>query len=255
MSWNIENFPRTAKSVDAVARVLNEFRPDLVAVQEIADEKAFQALDDELPDYEGILNDDPGAMQRIGVLIRSDRVTVDGVETLFQGDWYAFPRPPLRVQATFHGTLGTSFDFSLVSVHLKAMSDEDSAYRRRLACEKLDSWLQQELLSPRAEHDIVIAGDWNDQITDPVETNVFAPLLDRPEEYRFLTAELEGTGAFSYISYRSLIDHVMVTSGAAAQYGAGAINVLPLDEVDPYYQLDLSDHRPLLSRFQMPADL
>jgi len=253
MSWNIENFPRSEDSVEAVAHLLNEYRPDLVAVQEIADQDAFEALDEALPDYEGILNDDEGAEQRVGVLIRSERVTVRAEETLFLGDWYAFPRPPLRVEVTFRSDEGEEFDFSLVSVHLKAMGDEDSQYRRRLACEKLELWIQEELQRSGADHDIVIAGDWNDQITDAAEANVFAPLLGKPAQYRFLTAELEGTGAFSYIPYRSLIDHVMVTSDALAEYGDGVTNVLPLDEVDPYYRHKVSDHRPVMSRFQVPA--
>lgn len=252
MSWNLENFPRSPETIDTVVRLLDQYQPDVVAVQEIAEVEAFQALIDALPGYEGILNDDEGAAQRVGVLVRSERVSVGATETLFIGDWYSFPRPPLRVAMTWRNQRGAVFDFSFVSLHLKAMTDEDSQYRRRLACEKLDKWMEQELLLPGADPDIIIAGDWNDAITDPAKDNVFQALLDKPERYRFLTAELEGKNVYSYVPFKSLIDHVMVTVDALTEYGKGSIAVLPLDLQDPYYCSVVSDHRPLLSRFQVP---
>ena len=253
MSWNIENFPRAGvDTIEAVVKILDRYRPDIVGLQEIADSDAFQELDDALVDYEGILNDDEGAEQRVGVLVRSERVTAHQVETLFVGDWYAFPRPPLRVDVTFHDQQGAWFDFSLISLHLKAMGDEDSVYRRRLACEKLEHWVSADLQREGADQDMIIVGDWNDQITDPAGQNVFSAMLDKPDRYRFLTSALEGTGAYSYVPYRSLIDHVMVTTDALGEYGQGATNVLPLDEVDAYYQHLVSDHRPVLSRFEIP---
>lgn len=253
MTWNLENFPQSPQTADAVVQLLDEEVPDVVALQEITDVDAFDALLASLPAYEGVLNDDEGAYQRVGVLYRADRVQLDEMETLFASDWYAFPRPPLRVGLTWTGESGTQFDFSLLSVHLKAMVDDESAARRRTACERLEQWVREESQRPGADPDIMIAGDWNDELTDPEEDNVFTAFLERPEQYRFLTNTAAEHGDYSYIPFKKLIDHVMVTTDSLGEYGDGSTEVLRPDQADPSYRYDVSDHRPVVSRFRVTS--
>ena len=60
-------------------------------------------------------------------------------------------------------------------------------------------------------------------------------------------------GEHSFLPFNSMIDHILVTNDALDEYGDGTTEVLRLDESVPDYQSLVSDHRPVLSRFQISA--
>ena len=97
--------------------------------------------------------------------------------------------------------------------------------------------------------DEVLVGDWNDELTDAPRWNVFEPLIDSPETYRFLTLEREREGAHTYIPFEAMLDHILVTSDALDEYGEGVTEVLEIDLAMPAYRDLVSDHRPVVSRF------
>jgi endonuclease/exonuclease/phosphatase family metal-dependent hydrolase len=248
MTWNLQLFPKSSATSGKVEQILRDRPLDLIAVQEIDDVAAWDDLDRALGDYEGRLASDAAADTRVGLLFRPSTVTLDRVETLFPGDDYAFPRPPLLVDAQCQG-----IDFTVVVLHLKATSQNDSAARRRAAVEKLDAWVESEVAAGRDE-DIVILGDWNDALLDPPAENVFQKMLDRPERYRFLTKPLEAVAKSqggSYIPVGSFIDQVMITTAMNPDYGdAGETLLLKLDAQDPHYVSHVSDHRPVLVKLK-----
>lgn len=251
MTWNLEQFPRAAGTISAVADIVNNVGPDLLAIQEITDERAFAQLANALPDYQGMTNDDHGAFMLVGLLYRTETVNIGRVETLFGDNSWAFPRPPLAVWLTVRDGDDASFDFLIVVLHLKANLDDESQERRRLACEHLEQWMAREVASG-TEADIVVVGDWNDELTDRTSWNVFQVFLDRPESYTFLNLGLAQGGEFTYLPFESCIDHILVTSSALDEYGAGSTDILELDRNYPDYRDLISDHRPVLSRFQVP---
>ena len=244
LTWNLEAYPLTPLAETKAVAYLESLQPDLVALQEIAEPEAFDALVERLEDYDGVLNDDPGAWLRVGLLWRKDRVTVDAVDTLFSSDWYAFPRPPLKARVTIDAP--TPIDFVTVVLHLKAQLDAESQDRRRTACERLDTWVRAEIESGD-ERDYVLVGDFNDKLTDPAQWNVFGAFLDAPDDYRFLTLAAEEAGGHTYIPFESFIDHVLVTSDALGEVGSGETTVLALDEEVSDYR-ELTDHRPVQTR-------
>lgn len=246
-TWNLEQFPKTTETVARVAQHLETLAPTIVAVQEIESESGFAQLDAALTDYEGLLNDDPGAPLRLGLLYRSEHVTISDVETMFPGEWYAFPRPPLKARLTV--ATDPPFDFVLVVVHLKAQLDADSEERRRQACVILSQWLDGQMANG-TEQDFAIVGDFNDKITDPPEWNVFTSFLEAPDTFQFLTMPAAEAGDYTYIPFESFIDHILVTTDALDEYGSGETSVLPLDEQEADYRLVVSDHRPVIARFR-----
>jgi endonuclease/exonuclease/phosphatase family metal-dependent hydrolase len=245
MTWNLQLFPKTAGAPARVAEVLAGRPVDLVAVQEIDDVAAFTALDEALPAYTGLIASDALAPTRVGLLYRQDQVQISEVRTLFGDDPNAFPRPPLVVHARAQG-----IDFTVVVLHLKAFGDEGSEARRRDAVAKLDAWMDAERAAG-ADPDVVVLGDWNDELTKPAGDNVFTLLLEQPERYTFLTLPLEeagGTG--TYIPNPGFLDHILVTTDALDEWGDGSTEVLRLDdEIDDYVD-DVTDHRPVLTKFR-----
>jgi endonuclease/exonuclease/phosphatase family metal-dependent hydrolase len=241
ITWNLENFPLYEDTFSRTVDLVQTLEPDVLAIQEIADPSAFYDLVDALPDYKGVLNDDQGAYLRLGLIYRHERVSVTAVQTLFEDDWYPFPRPPLKAHVVITGE--SSIDFDLVVVHQKAQIDSESQARRLAGSEELDGWLR-ERLSTGDEQDFMVLGDFNDHLLDPPAANVFTPFLDQPERYRFLTMPLEQAGAFSYIPFEAMIDHVLVTADMTDEIGTGETEVLALDESVASYGV-LSDHRPV----------
>src|SRR5690606_7284282 len=138
--------------------------------------------------------------------------------------------------------------FVLVSVHLKALVDDESRSRRALAIEKLHAWLDTEL-AEGDEQDYVVVGDFNDQLTHPQEWNVFTPFLT-DARFRFLTLELEQAGAFSYIPFEVMIDHALVSESAEGAYGEGQTQIFALDDLIGNYG-EISDHRPVVVDFAL----
>ena len=243
VTWNLEGLPHSAGATARVAEILQGLAPDVAALEEVADPAAFDELVADMPGYAGILNDDPGAYTRLGLLYQKERVAVSEVETLFPGDWYAFPRPPLKARFTIDGP--EPIDFVAVVVHLKAQLDADSQARRLAGCQALDAWVRGRL-DVGSERDYVLLGDFNDQLTDATADNVFSPFLTAPDRYSFLTLPLAEAGEHSYIPFQSLIDHVLVTSDMLVEVGSGLTEVLPLEQTVSDYA-SITDHRPVRS--------
>jgi len=59
-------------------------------------------------------------------------------------------------------------------------------------------------------------------------------------------------GAYSYITFHAMIDHVLVTTDALEEYGAGTTGVLRVDAAMPDYRHIVSDHLPVVARFAIP---
>lgn len=240
MTWNLESYPLTADTEAEVLQVLADERPDLVAVQEIDDEPAFYALDEALPDYASTLASQGDGYIKVGLLYNPSRVEIFDVQTLFTADDYAFPRAMLS--ARVRELAIPDHDFRLGIVHLKAQLDQDSEDRRRAACVALDTWIGTEQAAG-PEQEFVVVGDFNDELLDPPQWNVFGPLLTSADG-GFVTLPLEQAGDATYIPFTSFIDHALVRGSAL--YPESSARVLYLDSFITSYRTRVSDHRPVM---------
>lgn len=249
MTWNIEHFPKSSVTEDAATDILDELGPDLVGVQEIESVSAFERVADGLDGYGWIVGKKGDT--RVGMLYRSDTIEIVDVEHLFQSDWFAFPRPVLAVTVRLRDALEPT-ELLFVVVHLKALSGAENEDRRRDGVEKLREWIDDRRAA--GDTNIVVVGDWNDRIEEPASTNVFTALLDASADVDFLTAALPGQGEFSYVPFESLIDHVVVTDATLDALVEPTTTVLHLDETwsGGDYLDEVSDHRPVRTRFGLP---
>jgi len=251
VSWNIEQFPKNSFTITKVATIILERGFDVIAVQEVAEPAEFYTLLDALPGYDGVLNDDPGNFIRVGIIYRTAAVTLDWSVTEFGDDGWAFPRPPLVAKLTAPRSDGSvAFDFVMVVLHLKAQLDAQSESRRREACVKLDQWLSQQMAFGE-EKDYVLLGDWNDKLDDPPQWNVFGPLLDKTDDYVFLTQPAVRANDISFLAFPGLIDHTLITRDALHELNGGITFIPRLDQEDSFYQFDVSDHLPVVTTFEL----
>jgi hypothetical protein len=183
----------------------------------------------------------------MAILYKSDFISISDPVQLFTDDIWAFPRPPLVTFVTVRKDNIIVFDFILIVVHLKAFMDEESESRRRKACEKLKYYIDTYLLTG-SEKDIIILGDFNDDLNDSLQDNIFSVFLNDSLHYRILTLPLieEAT----YIGdFGSSVDHLIITENVIEEYNSGFTSVLKIDEEFLNYFSLISDHRPVLSRF------
>ncbi len=233
--WNLEWFPKTDATVSLAAALITSLDLDVIVVEEIASVDGWDELIARLPDHAGVLSEHrytPTSYQKIGVIYREGLVTPGDAELLFTGDSYAFPRPGLRVPLTV-GDL----TLDVVGVHLKAGVTDDDAARRAAAFVAMDQWVRA-----AAEDQIVVAGDYNEDLDPPGQETVMAPFVDAPELYTFRTAGLAAADVASFVPYQSLIDHI-VTIG---ELGGGDAVIPDLEAQLQGYVERVSDHLPVI---------
>lgn len=249
-TWNIENFPLRADTVERVAEVIAAMDLDLIAVQEIADTAAFQSLLALLPAYDSVLSTHTyggGSYQKVGFIYRRDLLVPERAELLFEGDTYAFPRPPLQVHFAVHApdSRALVLDFTAIVVHLKAGGDDSDRTRRRLAVQDLDAHVRG-LLAAGDDADIMLLGDFNEAVDNPTSLAVWAPLIDAPDIYQLRTLALSGS-AYSYVPFARLIDHVVATRSLDDELADLPATIPPLHHEITGYLGSVSDHLPVVT--------
>ncbi|MBN2365449.1 MAG: endonuclease/exonuclease/phosphatase family protein [Calditrichaeota bacterium] len=256
VSWNIQNFPKLGtETISDVVEIIIDLNADIFGMQEIEDTISFREVLNRLPDYSGIYSLDiysDGSYQKTGVIYKQNIISISDVKLIFTGDSYRFPRPPLQIYMSASSNLKT-FDFTLIVLHLKALGGEQNEDRRRKACEKLKYYLDTEIVGS-SDKDYIVVGDWNDELDDPPEDNVFQVFINDSQDYTFLSSILL-ENPFENATYigntRSIIDHILISADARQEYGNGTTAVIKLDQYFSSYVYEVSDHRPVGARFQV----
>lgn len=256
VTWNLKTFPLNTNTVNLLSELIPQIKADVIAFQEIMDYTQFQALAKRLPHYQAFVYNATSSY-RLAYLYDTRTVTVNDDYTIFNGESNPFPRPPYVLDISF-----ANQDYYIINNHFKALGDNyidetdpwDEEMRRRLASTKLDQYIRENL----GEERVIVLGDLNDQIQEPVATNVFMPFLSRPEEYSFVTMPIAMNptiNTVSYPSYNSILDHILITDELFQDYSAAG-NVCRAIRVEnhvgglsAYFKL-ISDHRPVGIRLQ-----
>ena len=247
--WNVENFPKSTYTVGLLADLIASLELDLIVVEEVASVEAWNDLMARLPEHEGVLSTHrytPTDYQKIGVIYRTGLVTLGPPELLFLGDTAAFPRPPFKVHVD---AAGLSFD--AIGVHLKAGVAQEDADRRADALRRLDTYLRAQV-DGGGEDEVLVLGDYNENLTTDEGRTVLGPFLDAPDRYRFLTEAAAQAGARSFLPSGKVIDHIVATAGLYDELGATAAQLPRLDQQVPRYDPELSDHLPAVVSIRQP---
>jgi endonuclease/exonuclease/phosphatase family metal-dependent hydrolase len=237
-TWNLKTFPLSGTTIDRVAATLEA--AELVGFQEVDSLASFDELLAKLPGWVGLAGE-YGFGTQVAIAFRSDRLKLVSTEDVFGDDPDHFPRPVLVATFEIQGRVGHT-RFSVVDVHLKAQIDADSQRRRREAIAMLEPWLA----SRRTQGDrVIVLGDWNDDIDDAPSSNVFLPLLGKPDAYVTPTLDVAKAGGYSYIPFKRLIDHVVLTREAADTLQVASVAPVALEASIADYLHTVSDHRPV----------
>jgi exonuclease III len=256
ITWNIENFPKkNPETTNLLRSLLPNLRADCIAIQEVRSTSAFSQLVNQIPGW--AYNLSGSGDTKTAIMYNTATVQVDSSATIFSGMSNPFPRPPLLVRLHWNGQ-----EIILISMHLKAYGDNiidetdpnDEEVRRRYACELLDEYISENF----SDSKVIIVGDMNDQIQEPLSSNVFTPFLDKPEEYLFADMPIARNLTqqnCSYPGYMSHIDHILITNELFTSL-SNASNYVRTINMENYiaggmtsYDDYISDHRPVGARF------
>ncbi len=259
MTWNLEHFAkRGAATVQEVADVVTGLQPDIVALQEIRDADRFSQLDAALSGWSGQRAASASFQLNLAFLYRTDGpLQVDAVYEILTDHPRELPRSPYVLEGSFRGVA-----FVVINNHFKARGDNvldpanpwDEETRRRDASALLADFIRAHY----ADRPVVVLGDFNDELTDPAEANVFQNFLDLEAEFRFVDWAIAtgGPEGWSYPAWPSHLDHILITRQwfAAAANDEAAVVVPPLPELSgrgwSAYENNVSDHLPVVLRLR-----
>ena len=239
MTWNIKDFPISDNTINYVNEIITDILPDIIAFQEINNSSAFYTLANSIPAYEFI-----SSGSGLALAARSDVVEITSWSTLFPGNGYEFAwRYPLLVELNWLCG-ANAISLQIINIHLKCCSDGFD--RRYASCELLSAYINEH---PNAN--IIILGDYNDEITDSENSNSLWPLVS-DDAVEFATEPIVDDDYYaSYPSYPSFLDHIALTTPLFDELSGGNITTIRVDDYTGYsnYQNNISDHRPVLWSF------
>lgn len=243
MTWNIKTFPLNGNTLDDVQEIISDLLPDIINFQEFNSQDIHDELEQLLPAY-GFVTLDNDPYYGLDIAYRKDCIELMNYEILFENNGYEFAwRYPLK--ADFVWTCGESFlEFQMINVHFKCC---DNGFERRLAASEIMS----EYINEQTENgkNIISAGDYNDSLDDIVSDNSLLPLIENNNVLflDFSIAEESSSYNWSYPSYPSHIDHILINSNLFDQSINSEINTIRIDDYTGYnyFQNNISDHRPV----------
>ena len=268
VTWNIEWFgdedrgPKTDTQFQNVIQVIQELRPDLIGVQEIADAGQFNRLMDKLDDYRGFITR-YSQDQQVGFIFNTE--TVDsltsrllGSEQLLNAYHFAYRFP---LEFVFQARIGDDhMVMNAVVQHAKAsrgMNDSESYERRVNASTELKEYFDFSVSSTP----LIYLGDYNDPVTQSNYEGAPSPYQNFVADpaYEIVTLPLEEAGEVSWPGTdsrygASMIDHITINQHLSDEWLRGSETVYYPDDIEDF-ENTTSDHHPVSARFDLTGTL
>jgi endonuclease/exonuclease/phosphatase family metal-dependent hydrolase len=252
MTWNLRNFGQNGSPpIHRVAEIVRQLDVDVIALQEIVSQSAFETLLDSLDGWTGFRASPSSTWQELAYLYKDSLfVQVAPAYEIYVDEDRALPREPLVLEL-----LADTLRIVLINNHLKCCGNgtieddpDDEETRREAASLLLQDYIQTQL----PEQNVILLGDLNDEIDEPSERNVFQNLLEANDQFYFVTLALvqDTTQAtYPHAPWFSFIDHILITTVLLDEWErSGHVETIRLDDMMDGYFGEVSDHRPVAMR-------
>lgn len=259
LTWNVQNFPRkNGDTIASLAKALRALQIDVIALQEIESSNAFNTLIDSLKNYQGFRANSAYYDINLAILYNTKYVTCDSIYEIYTHEYDAFPRKPLVLHCQWQGA-----PLIIINNHYKCCGDgvidqnneDDEEYRRYLASELLTTYVQKYF----TDDNVIIVGDFNDEVTDNQNSNVFQPFIDQATSFRIADMSIANGSStlWSYPTWPSHLDHIIISNELFDEFTESNTLIQTL-LIDHYfssgwneYALTISDHRPVGLKFKI----
>ncbi|MCG8225670.1 InlB B-repeat-containing protein [Tenacibaculum finnmarkense genomovar finnmarkense] len=297
VTWNIEWFGDEKKSPAAgnpnsdeiqkekVKQVLLNLDADIIAVQEIIDIDLFKELIAELPAYDFILSDAvsypnsiSGTPQKLGfiykksvVSLKSSKALLKTIHPYYNGNdesalqnfpdpkksrFFASGRLPFLMTADITIDNQTK-EVNFIVLHARANTSAAKA-QSKYDMRKYDvETLKKELDANFSTKNIVLLGDYNDDVDQTVVANdvigdatTYDAFVQDASNYTIVTSALSKANFRSYASMGNMIDHITISNELTNNYLLGSEKV-HYEFYNNLYEKTTSDHFPVSVRLQL----
>jgi len=257
VTWNIQNFPKSSETVDKVAEIIYSINPDVIGLQEIENETSFYQLIEKLNDLDnntwtGFKVNSASFDINLAIIYKSNVIVVNQIFEIYEDNGRPFPRPPLILDCVYE-----SNRYIIINNHLKCCGNGeievenpwDEETRRRDANLLLEDYINQTW----GQDNVIVLGDFNDEIDESESDNVFWNFISQPDLYKFADMNIaEGhSSGFSYPTWPSHIDHILITNELFDEFESekSEVKTIHIDDVLEggweEYETNISDHRPV----------
>ena len=220
ITWNIENFPKNAETVETIKPIIIDLNPDIIALQEIESQSQFELLINELGDSWIGYRSENSDYGEPSFIINTKEIAIISSPIQILNDYSGYPdnyftyRQPYLLEFLYK-----EIPYVIINVHYKCCGDgfinyydeDDEEFRRYQS-----SFFLEEYIDENFEHsNVIILGDFNDELTDEESDNVFLPFLDNSLKYQFVDYYIELDHDISYFSYPtwpSHLDHILISN-------------------------------------------
>ena len=258
VTWNIENFPLNNTTPTYVEEIIDSLDADIIAMQEIKGIDDFNNMVNSLTNKNWIgfrAGDDEGSYdenyQELAYLINTSFVSINNNPYSILGNYgyYFAYREPFILEFTFE-----NIPFILINNHYKCCGDGDlnlddsgDEETRRYTSNNL---LKDYIDNYFSNANVIVVGDFNDDLTDIQENNVFQQFLNDETNYQFVDFSIASGPIYnwSFPNWPSHLDHILITNELFDNIED--IQTILLRENNYYtypgvYENNVSDHQPV----------
>lgn len=254
ITWNIERYPKHEDTNDNLIKIIQNLdNVDIFALQEIESSTSLSSLASRLGsnwEYFRYENSDWG---QLSFLVNTERINHSQPYSILEEVEYDFAyRPPYVLEFSF-----SNQDYVLINIHYKCCGDgiittssSDEEQRRLRASNHLNEYIQASFPSSN----VILAGDFNDDLVDDDSNNVFNVFLDN-ENYFIadmpMALQNNHWGYWSFPSWPSHLDHIIISDELFDEFSNenSSCNTLIVDDLFNNgwieYDFIVSDHRPV----------
>ncbi|MCF7801404.1 MAG: endonuclease/exonuclease/phosphatase family protein [Candidatus Marinimicrobia bacterium] len=256
ITWNLRFFPQNGvEEVNRVIMLLDSLNADVVCLQEIDQMSQLVRVANALPQYDLIQSIRTDFLM-MGILYKPDLLVPLDTSELFPDESYTFAgRFPLQVK--FARQMDSiAYHFTVINMHLKAKGEASSIQRRHDATTLLHEYLS-DVITTTEDTNFVVVGDWNDDLSTSNGATSFTAFMNDTENFYFTTWDLawaETDEEDSYPGWSSFLDHILISRALFDENETATTRTLKLDNyLSDYFSL-VSDHRPVMFRFEPLPD-
>jgi hypothetical protein len=155
---------------------------------------------------------------------------------------------------TFDVTVdGITKRIRVIDIHAKSGSSSTDFNRRvadiRVLKDSLDMYYK--------DHNVILLGDYNDNVFGSINSggvSSYNSFVTDVEKYKVLTYQLAQSGAYSFPSSNSFLDHITITNELVDDYMPNSITIEDPNAYINSYATTTSDHLPVYARFAFTAN-
>ena len=255
ITWNLESFPKLDGTTENyVSDIIFELESEIIGFQEINDISAFNTMMASTSGYSGYVLDANYGGINLAYAVKNDVSVIDEYAILSSSNYnYSFAgRPPYLIHVEKN-----NIEYYVINVHLKCCGDgnlntsdsSDEENRRLVALNHIKTYIDNNL----SNENVLVIGDYNDELDDNTDDNVFQNFIDDSDNYLFADMSV-ATGNpqnFSFPNWPSHIDHILITNELFDEFNSYESDITTI-QVDNYisggfssYDALITDHMPV----------